>query len=29
MSRKELNELHDAQALGRRKQMEIGGDEDE
>ena len=29
MSRKERNELHDAQALGRRKQMEIGGDEDE
>lgn len=29
MSRKEQNELHDAQVLGRRKQMEIGGDEDE
>ena len=29
MSRKEQNELHDAQVLGRRKRMEIGGDEDE
>lgn len=29
MSRKERNELHDAQVLGRRKRMEIGGGEDE
>ena len=29
MSRKERNELHDAQVRGRRKRMEIGGGEDE
>ena len=29
MSRKERNELNDAQVRGRRKRMEIGGGEDE